>query len=155
MRTVSNYLIVNLSMADQLITVCNMPRAISVVLVGYQWPMDGTLWLLVCKITSAVPHISVLVSTLCFAFIALDRFLAVFSPLRRPMPGKIMAGIIAFTWIFPCCCYYLLFHYAELASINGKTYCANAIIRDLLKTSETTTGTWSVTWLSRQEFPLP
>ena len=136
MRTVSNYLIVNLSMADLLITVCNVPRLISIVLVGYEWLVSGTFGLLVCKINSAVPFISLLVSTLSFAFIALDRFLAVFFPLRRPMTGKIMVGIIIFTWILPCCAYYLLFRYAKLLDLNGKTYCANAIIRDLLKTNE-------------------
>ena len=136
MRTVSNYLIVNLSIADLLITVCNMPRLISIVLIGYEWLVGGTFGLLVCKINSAAPFISLLVSTLSFAFIALDRFLAVFFPLRRPMTGKIMAGIIAFTWVLPCCCYYLLFHYAILVDINGKRYCANAIIRDLLITTE-------------------
>lgn len=136
MRTVSNYLIVNLSIADLLVTVCNMPRFISILLVGYQWLIGGTFGLLMCKITSSVPFVSVLVSTLSFAFIALDRFLAVFFPLRRPMTGKIMVGIIAFTWILPCCCYSLLFHYATLAEIYGKTYCANAIRRDLLETME-------------------
>ena len=136
MRTLSNYLIVNLSIADLLVTVCNMPRMISIVLVGFQWCIGGTFGLLLCKITSSVPFVSLLVSTLSFTFIALDRFLAVFYPLRRPMTGRIMAGIIAFTWILPCCAYSLIFHYATLTEIYGKTYCANSITRDLLKSLE-------------------
>lgn len=35
MRTLSNYLIVNLSTADLLITICNMPRMILILLVGF------------------------------------------------------------------------------------------------------------------------
>lgn len=134
MRKVSNYLIVNLSIADLLITVCNIPRMISIELVGFEWLVGGTFGLLTCKINSSVPFVSVFVSTLSFAFIALDRFLPVFYPLRRPMTGKIMIGIVIFTWILPCCWYYLQFHYAILVDMNGKTYCGNAIVSDLFKT---------------------
>ncbi len=154
MRTQSNYLIVNLCFAYLLITVCNVPRLISIVLVGYEWLVVGTFGLLTCKINSAVPFISLLVSTLSFAFIALDRFLAVFFPLRRPMTGKIMAAIIIFTWVLPCCCYYLPFHYAILININGKTYCANALIRDLLKTSENYRTYLICDFVFTQGFPL-
>ena len=136
MRTVSNNLIVNLCIADLLITVCNIPRMISIELVGFEWLVGGTFGLFTCKINSSVPFISVFVSTLSFAVIALDRFLAVFFPLRRPMTGKIMAGIIIFTWILPCCCYYLLFHHAVLVDVNDKIYCGNAMVRDLFKTTE-------------------
>ena len=136
MRTLSNYLIVNLSVADLLVTVCNIPRIISILLVGYEWLIRGKFALFLCKVTSAVPFVALLVSTLSFTFIALDRFLAVFYPLRRPMTRKIMVGIIAFTWILSCCCYALVFHYATLVEINGKTYCANRIVRDLLKSQE-------------------
>ena len=130
MRTVSNYLIVNLSMADLLITVCNMPRMISIVLVGFEWPTGGTFGLLLCKINSSVPFLSLLVPTLTFAFIALDRFLTVFVPLRRPITRRVTAGIIAFSWILPCCCYYLLFYYSRLTEIQGKIYWANFLVSD-------------------------
>lgn len=136
MRTVSNYLIVNLSIADLLITVCNMPRMIAIVLVSFEWPISGTFGLPLCKIVSSVPFASLLVSTLTFTFIALDRFLAVFLSLRRPMTRRVVAGIIAFTWLFSCSCYYLIFHYSYLTEIQGKTYCANGLVRELLKTTE-------------------
>ena len=136
MRTVNNYLIVNLCFADLLITVCNMPRMISIVLVGFEWPIGGTFGLLLCKINSSVPFVSLLVSTLTFTFIALDRFLAVVFPLRRPMTKRVVAVIMTVTWILPCCCYYLLFRYSDLIEIQGKTYCANFLIRDLLKTMD-------------------
>lgn len=121
MRTVNNYLIVNLYLADLLITVFNMPRMISIVLVGFEWPIGGTFGLLLCKINSSVPFVSLLVSTLTFTFITLDRFLAVVFPLRRPMTKRVVAVIITVTWILPCCCYYLLFRYSDLAETQGKT----------------------------------
>ena len=136
MRTLSNYLIVNLSTADLLITICNMPRMILILLVGFEWRIGGNFGLLLCKITSTVPSLSLLVSTSSFVFIALDRFLAVFFPLRRPMTRNVMVAIIAFTWILPCCSYSLLFHYATLKDIYGKTYCVTSIQTDLLKTPE-------------------
>ena len=101
MRTLSNYLIVNLSTADLLITICNMPRMILILLVGFEWRIGGNFGLLLCKITSTVPSLSLLVSTSNFVFIALDRFLAVFFPLRRPITRNVMVAIIAFTWILP------------------------------------------------------
>lgn len=55
MRTLSNYLIVNLSVADLLVTVCNIPRIISILLVGYEWLIRGKFALFLCKVTSAVP----------------------------------------------------------------------------------------------------
>ena len=136
MRTVNNYLIVNLCFADLPITVCNMPRMISIVLVGFEWPIGGTFGPLLCKINSSVPFVSLLVSTLTFTFIALDRFLEVVFLLRRPMTKRVVAVIITVTWILPCCCYYLLFRYSDLIEIQGKTYCANFLIRDLLKTMD-------------------
>lgn len=120
-------------MADLPITVCNMTRMISIVLVGFEWPTGGTFGLLLCKINSSVPFVSLLVSTLTFAFIALDRFLAVFVPLRRPVTRRVTAGIIAFSWILPCCCYYLLFYYSRLTEIQGKIYCANFLVSDHLE----------------------
>ena len=76
MRTLSNYLIVNLSVADLLVTACNIPRIISILLVGYEWLIRGKFALFLCKVTSAVPFVPLLVSTLSFTIIASDRFLA-------------------------------------------------------------------------------
>lgn len=67
-------------------------------------------------------------------FIALDRFLAVFFPLRRPISRKAIVGTIVFAWILPCSGYSLSFHYVTLEEIYGKTYCFTSIQKDLLKT---------------------
>ena len=54
----------------------------------------------------------------------------------RPLGNQMVVKEPLASTVFKCCCYALVFHYATLVEINEKTYCANRIVRDLLKSQE-------------------
>ncbi|EDO43128.1 predicted protein [Nematostella vectensis] len=97
MRTVSNLLIANTSVAYLLITTVNIPGKIAEInTVGF--PIGGTLGDLVCALRNSVPFLTVSSSTQSFVILAIDRFVAVYFPLRRisHQSAYILIGI---TWL--------------------------------------------------------
>jgi hypothetical protein len=101
MRTVSNLLIVNTSLSYLLITVVNMPDLIyninstqdtQAFLIG------GTIGSHLCRLKTFAPFLSVTLATQSFAILAVDRFIAVFYPLRR-ITHKTAYILISLTWL--------------------------------------------------------
>lgn len=133
MWILSNYLIVNLSVVDLFVIVCNILCIIFILLVGYEWLIRGKFVFFLCKVISVVFFVVLFVFILSFMFIVLDRFLVVFYLFWCFMIRKIMVGIIVFIWILLWCCYVLVFYYVMLVEISGKIYCVNCIVRDFLK----------------------
>lgn len=98
MRTVSNLLIVNTSIAYLLIAVINVPELIFAINVSDNISIfGGTLGLHVCRMKIFVPFLSVTLSTQSFGILAVDRFIAVFYPFRR-ISHKLAYIFIIVTW---------------------------------------------------------
>lgn len=123
MRSVSNILIVNLSIADLLITLVNMPSKIAQIFIGYEWLVDGTFGLVLCKFMNLVPFLAVCVSTQSFSVLALDRFVAVYLPVKRPITTKVAYVLIALVWISSVGFYYVYCHSARILYYANHTYC--------------------------------
>lgn len=99
MRTVSNLLIVNTSIAYLLITIVNIPDLIYNINTPPTTSIfEGNLGPHLCRLKSFAPFLSVTLSTQSFAILAIDRFIAVFYPLRR-ITHKVAYVLIALTWI--------------------------------------------------------
>lgn len=99
MRTVTNYLIVNMAVADLLITAFNMPLTIKVYATRrFDW-FDGLIAEILCKIIPFSQSLSIASSVLSLTAIAVDRFLAIMYPLKRYITFHIAYGIIAAVWI--------------------------------------------------------
>ena len=100
MRTVTNYLIVNMAVADLLITAFSMPATIKQLVTGHiiDWS-NGTFSDILCKIIPFTLLLSIASSVLTLTAIAVDRFLAVMFPLKRYLTFQISYGIMVVVWI--------------------------------------------------------
>ncbi|XP_031559497.1 neuropeptide FF receptor 2-like [Actinia tenebrosa] len=98
MRTVSNLLIVNTSLSYLLITVVNMPELIYRINATKPLLIAGEVGSHLCRLKNFAPFLSVSLATQSFAILAVDRFIAVFYPLRR-INHKTAYVLIALTWV--------------------------------------------------------
>ncbi|CAH2248767.1 orexin receptor type 2 [Pelobates cultripes] len=97
MRTVTNYFIVNLSLADVLVTITCLPATL-VVDITETWFFGKTL----CKIIPYLQTVSVSVSVLTLSCIALDRWYAICHPLMFKSTAKRARNSIVVIWIVSC-----------------------------------------------------
>uniref|UniRef100_A0A8D0GQ46 Orexin receptor type 2 n=1 Tax=Sphenodon punctatus TaxID=8508 RepID=A0A8D0GQ46_SPHPU len=97
MRTVTNYFIVNLSLADVLVTITCLPATL-VVDITETWFFGETL----CKVIPYLQTVSVSVSVLTLSCIALDRWYAICHPLMFKSTAKRARNSIIIIWIVSC-----------------------------------------------------
>uniref|UniRef100_A0A8C5PUS6 Orexin receptor type 2 n=1 Tax=Leptobrachium leishanense TaxID=445787 RepID=A0A8C5PUS6_9ANUR len=97
MRTVTNYFIVNLSLADVLVTITCLPVTL-LVDITETWFLGKTL----CKIFPYLQTVSVSVSVLTLSCIALDRWYAICHPLMFKSTAKRARNSIVVIWIVSC-----------------------------------------------------
>ncbi|XP_054848855.1 orexin receptor type 2 [Eublepharis macularius] len=97
MRTVTNYFIVNLSLADVLVTITCLPATL-VVDITETWFLGNSL----CKVIPYLQTVSVSVSVLTLSCIALDRWYAICHPLMFKSTAKRARKSIIIIWIVSC-----------------------------------------------------
>ncbi|XP_076831262.1 orexin receptor type 2 isoform X3 [Brachyhypopomus gauderio] len=97
MRTVTNYFIVNLSIADILVTIICLPASL-VVDITETWFFGDAL----CRILPYLQTISVAVSVLTLSCIAQDRWYAICHPLKFKSTGKRARRSIVLIWLVSC-----------------------------------------------------
>uniref|UniRef100_A0A667Y637 Orexin receptor type 2 n=1 Tax=Myripristis murdjan TaxID=586833 RepID=A0A667Y637_9TELE len=97
MRTVTNYFIVNLSLADVLVTITCLPASL-VVDITETWFFGNTL----CKVVPYLQTISVSVSVLTLSGIAQDRWYAICHPLMFKSTAKRARKSIVLIWVVSC-----------------------------------------------------
>ncbi|XP_044277515.1 orexin receptor type 2 [Varanus komodoensis] len=97
MRTVTNYFIVNLSLADILVTITCLPATL-VVDITETWFFGDSL----CKVFPYLQTVSVSVSVLTLSCIALDRWYAICHPLMFKSTAKRARNSIIMIWIASC-----------------------------------------------------
>ena len=122
MRTTVNYYIVNLAIADLLITFY-MPRVISIALFGYEWVVGGTAGYVFCKLSILLNQTPITVSTFTVVAISFDRFNAVVFPLRKFVSAWVCKVIILCTWLVALAFRLPTVHAVQLMTEEGKLYC--------------------------------
>ena len=100
MRTVTNYLIVNMACADMLYTLIAMPPLFVMIFEGYNWAM-GNLGrgIFFCRVVNFAQYMLVPVSVLTLAAIAFDRFFAILMPLKRIINKRVFYWIFLAIWL--------------------------------------------------------
>jgi len=99
MKAASNYFLVNMAVADLIVTVFNLPVELTTVVVGPTWLVSGLLGLALCKCYGFSWFQAVNVSTGSLSAIAIDRFLLVFYPYKRIITRRAAKIIIASIWL--------------------------------------------------------
>ena len=100
MRTITNYLIINMALADLLTTVFNMLPTLYWIFSGLDpWAVGGWLGQTLCKLLNFAQSVSVTVSVLSLCAIAFDRFFAISRPLKRVITFRVAKCIITSSWL--------------------------------------------------------
>ena len=124
MRTTVNFYIVNMAVADLLITLY-MPRMFTMAFAGFEWVVGGTAGLVFCKISILLNQIPMIVSIFTVVAISFDRFNAVVFPLRTFVSTRICKVIILCTWLFALAFRIPTIYAVEIMTNakDGKLYC--------------------------------
>lgn len=100
MRTITNYLIINMALADLLTTVFNMLPTTYWIFEGLDvWAVGGWVGEALCKLLNFSQSLSISVSVFTLCAIAFDRFFAIFRPLKRVITFRVAKCIIAASWL--------------------------------------------------------
>lgn len=94
MRTVTNYFLVNLSIADAMVSTLNVTFNYTYML-NVDWPF-GNLY---CKISQFVAILSICASVFTLMAISIERYIAIMDPLRPRMGKRCTLCIAAAIWI--------------------------------------------------------
>ncbi|KAK3733559.1 hypothetical protein QZH41_004256 [Actinostola sp. cb2023] len=97
MHTVTNYLIINMAVADLLLTIFNMPSTTASFLSPMKSWLAGDIGIALCKVIPFIQSVSVGSSVLNMNVIAIDRFFAVVFPLHRYVTfpvAYVMMGVV-------------------------------------------------------------
>ncbi|KXJ25148.1 neuropeptide FF receptor 2 [Exaiptasia diaphana] len=95
MRTVTNYFILNLAIADLAVTCICIPFDIPVQENGYIWPYGP----FICKILWPLQTMCLFVSIFTLTAVSLNRFWAIVYPLRRQMTKGNATVVIILIWL--------------------------------------------------------
>ncbi|XP_054716391.1 tachykinin-like peptides receptor 99D [Uloborus diversus] len=95
MRSVTNYFLVNLSLADTMVSTLNVIFNFVYMLDG-DWPFGKAY----CKISNFIAIISVAASVFTLVAISFDRYMAIIHPLQPRMSRGMTLNICACIWLF-------------------------------------------------------
>ncbi|KAH3871656.1 tachykinin-like peptides receptor 99D [Dreissena polymorpha] len=118
MRTVTNYFLVNLALADFLISQLNLPFTFLYLLYQDWW--FGTFF---CKLSCFISPCTISASVLTFMAIAVDRYIAILYPLRPRMPKRHVVLAIIFIWLCSVALAFPNIIYFETAPYPGGSVC--------------------------------
>ncbi|XP_052126762.1 tachykinin-like peptides receptor 99D isoform X2 [Frankliniella occidentalis] len=94
MRTVTNYFLVNLSIADAMVSLLNV-TATYVGMLHNNWPF-GRLY---CKLSQFVAVLSICASVFTLMAISIDRYMAIMYPLRRRLGKRTTLALALGIWV--------------------------------------------------------
>lgn len=100
MRTVTNYLIVNMACADMFYTLVAMPPLFVMIFKEYSWAMASRgRGIFFCHVVNFAQYVLVPVSILTLSAIAFDRFFAILMPLKRIINKRVFNWVLLAIWV--------------------------------------------------------
>lgn len=125
MRTTTNYLIANMATSDLLISIIAVPIQLSEIVVGpRRWLIDGTVGLILCKLSYFFQDISMAVSSQSLVVIAIDRYRGIVFPFHpaiiTPKRCKIFIPLV---WLTSLALHGIYFYVVRLAYNKDEIYC--------------------------------
>lgn len=135
MKTTTNLLIVNMAVSDLLVPIFAMPRANVEILYGnLRWLIDGVFGEALCKLTAFFQDISTAVSVQTLVAIAVDRFYAVWFPLKAARIKPRVKYVILLIWFISTLIHAPYLYGFQIGTFSGKTYCYLGWPRSVTKT---------------------
>ncbi|BFF92261.1 tachykinin-like peptides receptor 99D [Drosophila madeirensis] len=118
MRTVTNYFIVNLSIADAMVSSLNVTFNYYYML-DSDWPF-GELY---CKISQFIAMLSICASVFTLMAISIDRYVAIMRPLQPRMSKRCNLAIAAVIWLASTLisCPMMIFYKTEEVPVQGNS----------------------------------
>ena len=124
MKTVTNFLIVNMAVADLLYILVVMPPFFVEIFQFYDWAMEYySRGVYFCKITNFGQYVFATVSVLTLAAIAADRFFAIVLPLRKVFTKQAFYYIIPVIWVIASAVAAPVLHAYKVKEIEGGLSC--------------------------------
>ena len=125
-RTI-NFFIVNMAVSDLLFPLTTIPFYITETASNsLHWDISGTTGLIMCKLQWYLQTVSITVSIESLVCIAVDRFVAVFFPMKLHLfSSRSRACVIASTWVVALLANTFRFYAFKLVKQNGKTICSH------------------------------
>ena len=114
LRTANSYFIANMSVADVLFAVQNLPLAYNNLVLNGHWVLQGSIGMVLCKIDTFFSLISMVTTNLTILTIAVDRFLAVYFPFKKIITRRVCFVIIFLTWLISTMFALPMLYYADL-----------------------------------------
>ena len=122
MRTVTNHLIVNMAVADLLVTAFSMPLTIKLLVTDHMDWSKGVFSEILCKFIPVTQSLSIASSVLTLTAIAFDRFLAVMFPLKRFMTFEI-SYVMVVIWIVGIAVNSPFLYAQKIVMLKGEWFC--------------------------------
>lgn len=97
-RKTINLAVVNMAVANLVITTVYMPRLIPMFMIGTVWLVEGDLGYALCMIIPFLHHVAIIASVLTLLTSGLDTFCAMVFPLKKPFTTKVARLAIFLTW---------------------------------------------------------
>lgn len=124
MKTTTNLLIVNMAVSDLLVPIFAMPRANVEIFYGnLRWLIDGTFGEALCKLTAFFQDISTAVSVQSLVAISVDRFYAVWFPLKAARIKPRVKYVISLIWFTSALIHLPYLYGFKIETSSGQTYC--------------------------------
>ncbi|KAL9985136.1 hypothetical protein ACROYT_G007505 [Oculina patagonica] len=124
MRNLTHYLIVNMAVADLLITVLHMPYKLQVQLTNSPAvAVGGLTGKLICKVVGYSQDVSIASSVLTLMGISIDRFMAVVFPLKRATLNHKARYFLVPIWIVSIVVCSPLLYVNKMEEFEGEFYC--------------------------------
>ena len=124
MRNLTHYLIVNMAVADLLITVLHMPYRLQIQLTNSDAVVVGGLMgKLICKLVGYSQDVSIASSVFTLMGISVDRFMAVVFPLKRATLNHKARYVVGPIWIMSIVICSPLLYANKMEEYEGEFYC--------------------------------
>ena len=122
MRSVLNLLIVNMAIADLLVTVLIMPYSVSYLFVGLQW-FGGIFGLILCKTVHFSLTASIAGSVITLIVITVDRFVSIVFVWKRCLNLRTSKVALVVIWVFSVAFMGLHLEVYTVSQADDKFYC--------------------------------
>lgn len=123
-RSANSLFIANMSVADVLFALQNIPHSYNYIVLGGRWIVHGNIGVILCKIDIFLSLITMVTGNLTILAIATYRLSVVYCPLKKIITRRVCFFIIFLTWLIPTLFAFPMLFYADLVSDKDFTICS-------------------------------